>query len=403
MRLAQLPPLALYVHIPWCLRKCPYCDFNSHEKRGELPEAEYVDAVVADLEASLPKVWGRRVHTVFIGGGTPSLFTPEAIERLLTGIRTRIPIDPEAEVTLEANPGTFEAARFRGYRAAGVNRLSVGVQSFSDARLAAIGRVHGADDARRALEAALAIFPTVNADLMYALPGQSPGEAIADVREAVAIGAPHVSAYHLTLEPDTHFHRYPPVLPDEDTAADMQQAIEAVLAASGHEHYETSAFARPGHRARHNLNYWTFGDYLGLGAGAHGKLSFRDRITREMRIRKPAGYLKAALAGDAIDEAHTVDESELPFEFMLNALRLVEGFPVALFAERTGLPITAIAAELDRVEAAGLIERDHQRIRPTLKGQRFLNDLLEPFLPGHAVARPARTISISPRDTARPT
>jgi oxygen-independent coproporphyrinogen-3 oxidase len=400
MRLAQLPPLALYVHIPWCLRKCPYCDFNSHEKRGELPEGEYVDAVVADLEASLPKVWGRRLHTIFIGGGTPSLFAPEAIERLLTGIRTRIPVDPEAEVTMEANPGTFEAARFRGYREAGVNRLSVGVQSFSDARLAAIGRVHGAGEARRALEAALAIFPTVNADLMYALPGQTLAEAVADVRTAVAIGAPHVSAYHLTLEPDTHFHRYPPALPDEDTAADMQQAIEEALAASGHEHYETSAFARAGHRARHNLNYWTFGDYLGLGAGAHGKLSFQDRITREMRIRKPAGYLKAALAGNAIDEAHTVDEAELPFEFMLNALRLVEGFPVALFAERTGLPITAIAAELDRVEAAGLLARDHQHIRPTQKGQRFLNDLLEPFLPGHAVARPARTISISPRDTA---
>jgi oxygen-independent coproporphyrinogen-3 oxidase len=403
MRLAQLPPLSLYVHIPWCLRKCPYCDFNSHEKRGDLPEGEYVDALLADLEASLPKVWGRRVHTVFIGGGTPSLFTPEAIERLLTGIRTRIPVDPEAEITMEANPGTFEAARFRGYRAAGVNRLSVGVQSFSDARLAAIGRVHGADEARRALESALAIFPTVNADLMYALPGQSLAEAVADVREAIAFGAPHISAYHLTLEPDTHFHRYPPQLPDDDTAADMQQAIEGELAAAGHEHYETSAFARAGHRARHNLNYWTFGDYLGLGAGAHGKLSFQDRITREMRIRKPAGYLKAALAGDAIDEAHTVDEAELPFEFMLNALRLVEGFAVALFAERTGLPITAIAAELDRAEAAGLLERDHQHIRPTAKGQRFLNDLLEPFLPGHAVARPARTISISPRDTARPT
>ena len=403
MRLAQLPPLSLYVHIPWCLRKCPYCDFNSHEKRGELPEGEYVDALVADLEASLPKVWGRRVHTIFIGGGTPSLFTPAAIERLLTAIRTRIPVDPEAEVTMEANPGTFEAARFRGYRDAGVNRLSVGVQSFSDAKLAAIGRVHGADEARRALESALGIFPTVNADLMYALPGQSLDEALADVREAVAIGAPHVSAYHLTLEPDTHFHRYPPELPDDDTAADMQQAIEALLAASGHEHYETSAFARPGHRARHNLNYWTFGDYLGLGAGAHGKLSFQDRITREMRIRKPAGYMKAALAGDAIDESHVVDESELPFEFMLNALRLIEGFPVSLFAQRTGLPITAVAAELDRVEAAGLLVRDHQHIRPTQKGQRFQNDLLEPFLPGHAVARPARTISISPRDTARPT
>ncbi|HET9762610.1 MAG TPA: radical SAM family heme chaperone HemW, partial [Casimicrobiaceae bacterium] len=294
-RFTALPPLSLYVHIPWCLRKCPYCDFNSHEKRGELPEAEYVDALLADLEASLPKVWGRRIHTLFIGGGTPSLFTPEAIERLLTGVRTRIPVDPEAEITMEANPGTFEAARFRGFRAAGVNRLSIGVQSFDAAKLAAIGRVHGADEARRALASALEIFPTVNADLMYALPGQPLAEAVADVREAIALGVPHVSAYHLTLEPDTHFHRYPPVLPDADTAADMQLAIEETLAAAGHEHYETSAFARPGHRARHNLNYWTFGDYLGLGAGAHGKLSFQDRITREMRIRKPAGYLKAAL------------------------------------------------------------------------------------------------------------
>src|SRR6185312_660440 len=286
IRLAELPPLALYVHIPWCLRKCPYCDFTSHEQRGELPEAEYVDAILADLEASLPKVWGRRVHTVFIGGGTPSLFAPGSIERMLTGIRTRIPVDPEAEITLEANPGTFEAARFRGFRDAGVNRLSVGVRSFSDARLAAIGRVHGADEARRALEHALETFPTVNADLMYALPGQSVEEAVADVREAIALGAPHVSAYHLTLEPDTHFHRFPPPLPDDDAAADMQAAIEETLAAAGHEHYETSAFARPGHRARHNLNYWTFGDYLGIGAGAHGKISFRERIVRESRVRK---------------------------------------------------------------------------------------------------------------------
>ncbi len=402
MNLAELPPLSLYVHLPWCLRKCPYCDFNSHEKRGDLPEARYVEALVADLEASLPKVWGRRLSTIFIGGGTPSLFAPSAIDRLLVAVRTRIPVDPEAEVTLEANPGTFEAERFRGYREAGVNRLSVGVQSFDDERLAAIGRVHGADEARRALEHALAIFPTVNADLMYALPGQSLEGALSDVREAIAFGVPHVSAYHLTLEPDTHFHRFPPPLPEEDVAADMQVAIEQALAAAGYEHYETSAFARPGHRARHNLNYWTFGDYLGIGAGAHGKLSFRDRILREARIRKPASYMRGALEGAAIDESREVSERELPFEFMLNALRLVDGFPVALFTERTGLPIIAIARELEAAEAAGLLDRDYLRIRPTAKGQRFLNDLLELFLPQARPRERAAPISISPRGMSRP-
>ncbi len=402
IRLAELPPLSLYVHVPWCLRKCPYCDFNSHEKRGDLPEREYVEALVADLETALPNVWGRRVHTIFLGGGTPSLFAPEAIDRLLVAVRTCLPVDPDAEITMEANPGTFEAARFRGYRDAGVNRLSIGVQSFSDEKLAAIGRVHGADEARRALEHALALFPTVSADLMYALPGQRLEEAVADVREAISIGVPHVSAYHLTLEPETHFHRFPPALPEEDVAADMQLAIEDALEASGYQHYETSAFARPGHRARHNLNYWTFGDYLGLGAGAHGKISFRDRIVRESRSRKPASYMRAATGGDAIDESRDVEASELPFEFMLNALRLTEGFPVALFAQRTGLPITVVERELAAAQRDGLITRDHLRIAPTRKGQRFLNDLLERFLPGGRHPAPARAISISPRGTSRP-
>jgi oxygen-independent coproporphyrinogen-3 oxidase len=402
MKLAELPPLSLYVHIPWCLRKCPYCDFNSHEKRGELPENEYIDALVADLESSLPRVWGRRLHTIFIGGGTPSLFAPVSIERLLTAVRTRLMVDPDTEITMEANPGTFERERFRGYREAGVTRLSIGVQSFDDAMLAAVGRVHGADEARRALAAALDIFPTVNADLMYALPGQSPEGALADVREAIAAGAPHVSAYHLTLEPDTHFHRFPPRLPDDDVAADMQVAIEETLAGAGYEHYETSAFARPGQRARHNLNYWTFGDYLGIGAGAHGKISFRDRITREQRERKPQTYLRAALAGDAIQEAREVAESELAFEFMLNALRLIEGFPVALFAQRTGLPITVIERQLNEAESAGLLDRDHQAIRPTPKGQRFLNDLLEPFLPAQGASTKTIPINIASPGTSRP-
>jgi oxygen-independent coproporphyrinogen-3 oxidase len=403
VKLAQLPPLSLYVHIPWCLKKCPYCDFNSHERRGEVPEGEYVDALVADLEAALPDVYGRRLHTIFIGGGTPSLFSAAAMERLLTAVRTRLPVDPDAEITMEANPGTFEAARFRGFRDAGVNRLSLGVQSFDDAKLAALGRVHGADEARRALDAALAIFPTVNADIMYALPGQTLAGALADVREAIAHGVPHVSAYHLTLEPDTNFHRFPPQLPDDDVAADMQEAIEGELAGAGFGHYETSAFARPGERARHNLNYWTFGDYLGIGAGAHGKISFRERIVREVRQRKPETYMRTALAGGALHESREVAEAELPFEFMLNALRLVEGFPIALFAQRTGLAITVIEPRLAAAEAAGLIERDHAAIRPTLRGQRFLNALLEEFLPPAAGERAAkRVISIYSAGSGRP-
>ena len=381
-RLAAPPPLALYVHVPWCLRKCPYCDFNSHEAREVIPEARYVDALVRDLEASLPSVWGRRLHSVFIGGGTPSLFAPASIDRLLAAVRARIPVEPGAEVTLEANPGTFEAERFRGYREAGVNRLSLGVQSFDDRRLAAIGRVHGADEARRALAAALETFGNVNVDLMYALPGQDLAGALADLGEAMAAGAPHVSAYHLTLEPNTLFHRHPPELPDEDAAADMQEAIEAALAAGGWEHYETSAFARAGMRSRHNFNYWTFGDYLGLGAGAHGKISSAEGIRREARVRQPKAYLEAVGRGAAIEEAREVDAASLPFEFMLNALRLVEGFPAALFAERTGLAITAIARELERAEAEGLLERGPARIVPTAKGRRFLNVLLERFLPG---------------------
>lgn len=401
MKLSQLPPLSLYVHLPWCIRKCPYCDFNSHERRGELPEGEYVDALVADLEASLPDVWGRRLHTMFLGGGTPSLFAPESIDRLITAVRTRMKVDPGTEITMEANPGTFEMERFRGFRAAGVNRLSIGVQSFDDAKLAAVGRVHGADEARRALDAALAIFPRVNADLMYALPGQRLEEAVADVREAVARGATHVSAYHLTLEPDTHFARFPPPLPSDDESADMQEAIEGELANAGFEHYETSAFARPGARALHNVNYWTFGDYLGVGAGAHGKVSFRDRITRTERTRKPVTYMREALAGEAARSVRVVSEDELPFEFMLNALRLTGGFPAALFEERTGLPLHGVARELGEAETAGFIERDATHIRPTRRGERFLNDLTAMFLPGERAARRTIPISTCPPGTAR--
>jgi oxygen-independent coproporphyrinogen-3 oxidase len=391
------PPLALYVHIPWCVRKCPYCDFNSHEQRGEIPEREYVDALVADLEASLADVWGRRIHSIFIGGGTPSLFKPSSIDHLLTAIRTRVHVNAEAEITMEANPGTLEADRFRGYREAGVNRLSIGVQSFDDAKLAAIGRIHGGDEARRAVAGALEIFGNVNVDLMYALPDQTREQSAADVREAIACGVPHISAYHLTLEPGTPFHRAPPPVPHEDDAADMQDGLEAAFASAGYEHYETSAFARRGFRSRHNLNYWTFGDYLGIGAGAHAKLTFLESIRREARLRQPQAYMRAALSGKPILEAREVAANELAFEFMLNALRLVEGFPLALFAERTGLPILAVEPQMKSAESLGLLARDHEWVRPTEKGRRFLNDLLERFLPGDAPPRAAIPIARAAR------
>ena len=395
-------PFGVYIHWPFCLSKCPYCDFNSHVRAAAIDQPRYTAAFEAEIASTAARIGARTVSTIFIGGGTPSLFSAASIERLLTAIRTRIVVDPEAEITMEANPGTFEVEKFRGYREAGVNRLSLGVQSFDDRALTAIGRVHGAGEARRALAAALEIFPTVNADLMYALPGQSLEAALADVREAIASGVAHVSAYHLTLEPDTHFHRFPPQLPDDDAAADMQEGIEALLRGAGYQHYETSAFARPGHRARHNLNYWTFGDYIGIGAGAHGKISFPDRIAREVRERKPATYLRSALEAQPVREVRTLVPEELPFEFMLNALRLIEGFPVPLFTQRTGLPITVIERQLNEAESAGLLARDHAAIRPTQKGQRFLNDLLEPFLPAQGASTRTIPINISSPGTSRP-
>ena len=381
VRLGTLPPLALYVHLPWCARKCPYCDFNSHEQKADLPEGEYVDALVADLEGLLPAVWGRRVTSVFLGGGTPSLFSAEAIDRLLSDIRARIAVAADAEITLEANPGTVEAQKFRGFRSAGINRLSLGVQSFDDRKLAALGRIHGADDARRAAGIALECFDNVNLDLMYGLPEQSLEEARADMEEAVRHGCQHISAYQLTIEPNTVFYSRPPPLPAHDLTADMQVMAEQLLAAAGYRHYETSAFARTGHRSRHNLNYWEFGDYLGIGAGAHGKISFPERITRHERITQPREYMRAALQGKSCAAERTVTPRELPFEFMLNALRLVEGFAAETFTLRTGLPLAAILPALDEAEAQGLLERDLKRVRPTLRGQRFLNELLQLFLP----------------------
>jgi oxygen-independent coproporphyrinogen-3 oxidase len=384
VRFASLPPLALYVHLPWCVKKCPYCDFNSHEQGrnaqgalGDLPFADYVASLTRDLEAMLPSVWGRRVHSIFIGGGTPSLFPAEQIDALLAAVRARVQVEPGAEITLEANPGTAEAARFRGYRDAGVNRLSLGVQSFDDAMLKALGRIHGADEGRRAIGMALETFGNVNIDLMYGLPGQTPMMARADIEEGARFGTTHLSAYQLTIEPNTAFFSHPPKLPGHDMSADMQVAVEEILRSSGFEHYETSAFARPGRRCRHNLNYWEFGDYLGLGAGAHGKLSFADRVTRHERVKQPREYLAA---GGEVPQ-RVIAARELPFEFMLNALRLVDGFPAELFVARCGLPLSAIEAGLRAAEGKGLIDRDAGTIRPTGRGRRFLNDLVELFLP----------------------
>ena len=381
IRLEVLPPLALYVHMPWCVRKCPYCDFNSHEKKGDLPEDEYCAALIADLENALPWIWGRRVYSIFFGGGTPSLFSARSIDSLLSGIRSRVPIAADAEITLEANPGTFEAQKFRDFRAAGINRLSIGIQSFNDSHLKALGRIHGADEARRAIGIAQADFDNINLDLMYGLPEQTLAQARADIEEGIRWGTSHLSAYQLTLEPNTVFYSHPPKLPAHDLAAEMQEGAEGLLAAAGFEHYETSAFAKPERRSRHNVNYWQFGDYLGLGAGAHGKISFPDRIERHARAKQPREYLAMAMVGESITEHRTLGRTDLPFEFMLNALRLIEGVPVALFRERTGLEIASIEAALTKAEALGLLERDWKTLRPTLKGQRFLNELLELFLP----------------------
>ncbi len=380
-RLEALPPLSLYVHMPWCVRKCPYCDFNSHEKKGDLPEEAYCAALIADLENALPWIWGRRVYSIFFGGGTPSLFSAPSIDSLLSGIRSRVPIAADAEITLEANPGTFEAQKFRDFRAAGINRLSIGIQSFNDAHLKALGRIHSADEARRAIGIAQADFDNINLDLMYGLPEQTLGEAGADIEEGIRWGTSHLSAYQLTLEPNTVFYSHPPKLPAHDLAAEMQEGAEGLLAAAGFEHYETSAFAQPERRSRHNVNYWQFGDYLGLGAGAHGKLSFPDRIERHARAKQPREYLALAMVGESITEQRTLGRTDLPFEFMLNALRLTEGVPVALFRERTGLGIASIEAALAKAEGLGLLERDWKTLRPTLRGQRFLNELLELFLP----------------------
>lgn len=380
LNLNVLPPLSLYVHFPWCVRKCPYCDFNSHEVRGSFPEDDYLAALRADLENALPLIWGRKIYTIFIGGGTPSLMSAKGLDRLMSDIRTLLPLDGAAEFTMEANPGTFEAEKFKSYRESGINRLSIGIQSFNHAHLQALGRIHDGDEACRAVEIAQRNFENFNLDLMYALPNQTPEEAYADVRTAIEFAPRHLSLYHLTLEPNTYFAKFPPAVPDDDASAEMQDMIEHETAAAGYAHYEVSAYAHSGRQARHNLNYWQFGDYLGIGAGAHSKISFPHRIVRQARYKQPAAYMEHVRAGNPVQEEFEVERNELGFEFMLNALRLTDGFEVNLFSERTGISINAIEKSLNAAENKGLLYRDHRIIRPTELGRCFLNDLQQMFL-----------------------
>ncbi len=384
LNLTALPPLSLYIHFPWCVRKCPYCDFNSHEAKegGAFPEQEYLDAVRADLEQALPLIWGRKIYTIFIGGGTPSLMSAAGLDRLLSDVRTLLPLDSDCEITMEANPGTFEAEKFKSYRASGINRLSIGIQSFNERHLKALGRIHDDNEAKRAVDIALANFDNFNLDLMYALPSQTLEEARADVETAMSFKPPHLSLYHLTMEPNTLFAKYPPTLPDDDASADMQDMIAELTAANGYGQYEISAYAKEGKRARHNLNYWEFGDYLGIGAGAHSKLSFPHRILRQARYKQPKAYMEQVKLGAPIQEEYEIQREDMGFEFMLNTLRLHGGFDPNLFSERTGMSINAIDKQLNAAEAKGLLYRDYKIIKPTELGQRFLNDLQEMFLKG---------------------
>ncbi|MCL4316420.1 MAG: radical SAM family heme chaperone HemW [Gammaproteobacteria bacterium] len=398
-KFAALPPLSLYIHLPWCERKCPYCDFNSHEKRVDpsttlrtsLDERRYVRALITDLDQDLPRIWGRPVVSVFIGGGTPSLFSPEALDELFSALRARLAIRPDAEVTLEANPGSSEYVKFKEFRAIGINRLSIGVQSFNDASLKRLGRIHGRKEALRAAECAHeAGFDNFNLDLMYGLPEQSLKDALEDLHTAFALEPRHLSHYQLTLEPNTLFHQHPPPLPDDDLIGDMQTRCQAELAGHGYENYEVSAYAQKGARCKHNLNYWQFGDYLGIGAGAHGKITGAQQqtITRLWKLKQPHDYMDKSETPARIGGENTLTPADAAFEFMLNALRLTEGVPLRLFTEHTGLPLSFIEQSLKYAEQRGLVEWNVQGIRPTEQGQRYLNDLTELFLPPTTGAAP---------------
>ena len=374
------PPLSLYIHIPWCVRKCPYCDFNSHESKQEIPEAEYVQALIGDLEQATPLIWGRKIHSIFFGGGTPSLFSARAIDQILSSVRALTPLEYDAEITLEANPGTVDSANFLGYREAGVNRVSLGIQSFNDRYLKTLGRIHNSKQALTSIELALKTFERVNLDVIYALPDQSLEDAIQDAKTACALNPAHLSFYHLTIEPNTPFHRTPPSLPDDDLSASMQENIEETLADHGYENYETSAFAQTGKQCKHNLNYWTFGDYLGIGAGAHSKLSFHDRIIRQMRHKHPKRYMENAENGTAVDQEWQIAQKDLSFEFMMNAMRLTDGVPLDLFQQRTGLPFLTLQRSIKEAQVKGLLLVSDEKMQPTQLGKRFLNELLTIFL-----------------------
>lgn len=386
--LLSLPPLTLYVHFPWCTKKCPYCDFNSHavtnngSHQTNFDEALYLKALCADLEASLPLIWGRRIHAIFIGGGTPSLLSAAGLDQLLADIRARLPMDADIEITMEANPGSVEVQQFKAYQASGVNRLSLGIQSFNDQHLKALGRIHQADEARQAIRIAQQTFLRVNIDLMYGLPEQTTQQAMQDLKEALSFETGHISLYHLTLEPNTLFASFPPPLPDEDTTFEMQEILHQLLHQADYDRYEISAFAKKNQRCQHNLNYWKFGDYLGIGAGAHGKISFPDKIIRTIKERHPQSYMQSVFSpAKAMLEERQIDGHELPFEFMLNALRLIEGVPSADFLDRTGIDLSAILKDLQVAVQKGLLTDSLTQIQATPLGLQFLNDLQEIFLP----------------------
>lgn len=387
--LTSLPPLSLYVHIPWCVKKCPYCDFNSHQikdqttgqNRQGFDEKRYLEALKIDLQSVLPKVWGRRIHTIFIGGGTPSLLSEEGMDQLLSDIRALLPVNADAEITMEANPGTFEIEKFRSFAKSGINRISLGIQSFDNEKLKALGRIHDSNQAKTAIAAAIDLFDQVNIDLMYALPKQTIDEALIDIRQAINFEPTHISLYHLTLEPNTLFAKYPPALPDDDSAFEMLDRLMEELLVAGYQRYEVSAYAKNGHRCQHNLNYWQFGDYIGIGAGAHGKISAHNQIARQTNERHPEAYMdKIFNQGHALIEERLLDKDDLPFEYMLNVLRLVDGVPTHQFKERTGLDIAAINGMMEEALKKGLLDEDPRTIQASDLGLQYLNDLQMLFL-----------------------
>ena len=384
MQFSALPPLSLYIHVPWCVRKCPYCDFNSHHAPDSLPEDDYIAALICDLEQDLPLIWGRTIQTIFIGGGTPSLFSAKGYERLFSALRARLNVSPQAEITMEANPGTFEAVRFKDYRDLGINRLSVGVQSFDDQALKKLGRIHGADEAKKAIDIAYqAGFDNLNIDLMFGLPGQNEATARYDVETALALSPSHISYYQLTIEPNTLFYAQPPTLPADDPIIDWQLDNQQRLSDAGYQQYEVSAYAQSRQQCRHNLNYWQYGDYLGIGAGAHSKITRADKagIQRRVKQKQPRDFITNAGQPAGVISDEWVQESDVGFEFMLNALRLYDGIPTPMFMERTGLPLSRFQTALDEAEEKGLLDYTVQHIRPTQLGRQYLNTLIELFLP----------------------